>query len=189
MATLGSKLLVKEMEWNANMTEQSHLGAALIAKPYRLLGEMDKLFSAQNYYSDNPMSSLLMGHPKTEETIGNTEWEWELKGANTRPLVVVENVEIASNTTPGKWRKLFKIKLDENWYLPGDVISPGTSNKKYQVRIQHQGVKHGDGTVYTVRMNSDDPQAFMPQKYLKPGQQWGKLFSQYEEASEQSGST
>jgi hypothetical protein len=38
-------------------------------------------------------------------------------------------------------------------------------------------------------MNSDDPQAFMPVKYLKPGQQWGKLFSQYEEAAEQSGST
>ena len=98
MATLGSKLLVKEMEWNANMTEQSHLGAALIAKPHRIMGEMDKLFSAQNYYSDNPMSSLLMGNSKTEETIGNTEWEWELKGANTRPLVVVENVENAENS-------------------------------------------------------------------------------------------
>ena len=189
MATLGSKLLVKEMEWNANMTEQSHLGAALIAKPHRIMGEMDKLFSAQNYYSDNPMSSLLMGNSKTEETIGNTEWEWELKGANTRPLVVVENVEAVGNLTPGKFKKTFKIKLDENWYLPGDVIMPGTSNKKYQVRIQNQGVKHGDGTVYTVRMNSDDPQAFMPVKYLKPGQQWGKLFSQYEEAAEQSGST
>jgi len=188
MATLGSRLLVKEMEWNANMTEQSHLGAALIAKPHRILGEMDKLFSAQNYYSDNPMSSLLMGSSRTEETIGNTEWEWELKGANTRPLVVVEDVE-SGNSTPGKYKKIFKIKLDEPWYLPGDVISPGTSNKKYQVRIQNQGVKDGDGTIYFVRMNSDDPQAYMPSKYLKPGQQWGKLFSQYEEASEQSGST
>ena len=108
MATLGSRLLVKEMEWNANMTEQSHLGAALIAKPHRILGEMDKLFSAQNYYSDNPISSLLMGNSKTEETIGNTEWEWELKGANTRPLVVVENVEDAGNLTPGKFKKTFK---------------------------------------------------------------------------------
>ena len=108
MATLGSRLLVKEMEWNANMTEQSHLGAALIAKPHRIMGEMDKLFSAQNYYSDNPMSSLLMGNSKTEETIGNTEWEWELKGANTRPLVVVENVEAEGNNTPGKFKKTFK---------------------------------------------------------------------------------
>ena len=189
MATLGNKLIIKEMEWNANMTEQSHLGKALLAKPHRLVGEMDKLFSAQNYYSDNPISSTLMGSPRTEETIAATEWEWELKGANTRPLVVIANVEPTTNVTPGKFRKTFKIKLDENWYLPGDVIFPGTSNKKYQVRIQNQGQKQGDGTVYTVRMNSDDPQAFMPVKYLKPGQQWGKLFSQYEEAAEQSGST
>lgn len=189
MATLGSKLLIKEMEWNANMTEQSHLGRALIAKPQRLIGEMDKLFSAQNYYSDNPISSLLMGNPLTEQTLDSTEWEWEMKGANTRPLVVVENMELDSNTTPGKFKKTFKVKLDENWYLPGDVIFPGTSNKKFQARIQFQGQKHGDGTVYTLRMNSDDPQAFMPQKYLRPGQQWSKLFSQYEEAAEQSGST
>lgn len=189
MATLGSKLIIKEMEWNANMTEQSHLGAALIAKPHKMTGTMDRLFSSENYYSDNPISSLLMGNSRTEETIGQTSWEWELKGANTRPLVVVQNVEPTSNLTPGKFKKTFKIKLDENWYLPGDVISPGTSNKKFQVRIQLQGQKHGDGTVYTVRMNSDDPQAFMPLKYLTPGQQWGKLFSQYEEAAEQSGST
>jgi hypothetical protein len=189
MATLGNKLLIKEMEWNANMTEQSHLGAALIAKPHRLVGEMDKLFSSGNYYSDNPMSSLLMGASTTEENIAGTEWEWELKGANTRPLVVVQNIEPTTNTTPGKFRKTFKIKLDENWFLPGDVLSPGTSDKRFQVRVQLQGQKHGDGTVYTVRMNSDDPQAFMPVKYLMPGQQWGKLFSQYEEAAEQSGST
>lgn len=189
MATLGSKLLTKEMTWAANMTEQNHLGKALITKPARLIGEMDKLFSSENYYSDNPLSSLLMGNSKTEETITSTEWEWDLKGANTRPLIVVENVEPESNTTPGKFKKTFKLKLDENWYLPGDVLSPGTSNKKFQVRIQQQGTKHGDGTVYIVRMNSDDPQAFMPVKYLKPGQQWGKLFSQYEEAAEQSGST
>lgn len=189
MATLGNKLIIKEMEWNANMTEQSHLGRALLAKPHRLVGEMDKLFSAQNYYSDNPISSTLMGSPRTEETIAATEWEWDLKGANTRPLVVISNVEPTTNVTPGKFRATFKIKLDENWYLPGDVIFPGTSNKKYQARIQNQGQKSGDGTIYTVRMNSDDPQAFMPLKYLKPGQQWGKLFSQYEEAAEQSGST
>jgi hypothetical protein len=189
MASLGSKLIIKEMEWQANMTEQNHLGKALLIKPARLSGEMDKLFSAQNYYSDNPLSSTLMGSPKTEETITSTAWEWELKGANTRPLVVVENLEPTSNATPGKFRKTFRLKLDENWYLPGDVLSPGTSDKKYQVRVQNQVQKHGDGWVYVVRVNSDDPQAFIPTKYLKPGQQWGKLFSQYEEAAEQSGST
>lgn len=187
MATLGNKLQIKEMEWNANMTEQSHLGRALMAKPHRMVGTMDKLFSAQNYYSDNPLTSMLTASGMGEETITSTEWEWELKSANTRPLVVVEDV--TNTDTPGKYKQPFRIKLDENWYLPGDVIFPGTSNKKYQVRVQQQHIPDGDGFIYTVRMVSDDPNDFIPKKYLQAGQQWGKLFSQYEEAAEQSGST
>lgn len=189
MATLGSKLVTKEMEWNANMTEQSHLGAALIAKPHKFQEKMDQLFSAQNYYSDNPLSSMLMGNKKTEETIATTSWEWDLKGANTRPLVVLENVEPVSNTTLGKFRRNFRIKLDENWYVAGDVISPGTSNKRFQCRIVDEPTRHGDGWIYTVRLMNDDGQAFVPQKYLRPGVQWAKLYSLYEEAAEQSGST
>ena len=58
MATLGSKLKTKQMPWHANMTELNHLGAALIAKPTVFEGKMNQLFSAQNYYSDNPLSSI-----------------------------------------------------------------------------------------------------------------------------------
>lgn len=189
MATLGSKLITQEMEWHANMTEQNHLGRALIAKPQQLAEKMDQLFSAQNYYSDNPMYSMLMGVKGKEEEIEATEWEWQLKGANTRPLVVIENVEPAANATPGRFRQTFKIKLDADWYLPGDVITPGTSNKKYQCRIQDERRRHGDGFIYTVRLMSDDDNLFVPIRFLQPGQQWGKLYAQYEEAAEQSGST
>ncbi len=187
MSTLGNRLQIRQMHYNANMTEQSHLGRLLSAKPARIGGVMDTLFSATNYYSDNPMLSSLMG-TKSEEYITTTEWEWELKGANTRPLIVLENLESA-NLTPGKYRQVFKIKLDENWYLPGDVLTPGTSDKKNQVRVQQQGKSDGDGTIYFVRLNNDDPNAFLDPKFLRVGQKWGKLFSTYEEAAEQSGST
>ncbi len=189
MATLGSKLITKEMQWNANMTEQNHLGAALIAKPHKFMGTMDKLFTAQNYYSDNPMLSMLMGVKGKEETIGTTEWEWDLKGANTRPLVVVENVVPASNTQPGLYKRPFKLKLDENWFLPGDILSPGTSNKKYQVRVIEAPAKQGDGWVYSVQLMTNDDTLFMPVKYLAPNQKWAKLYSQYEEAAREGGST
>lgn len=188
MATLGSKLLTKEMQWNANMTELNHLGASLLTKPHVMQGAMNKLFSSQNYYSDNPLSSLLMGVKGREDTIGQNEWEWEMRGATTRPLISLENLDTA-NTTPGKHGRPFKIKVDENWWLPGDYIHPGTSNKKFQLRIQSQAVPHGDGYVFTVVMASGNPQDFLPAKYLAYGQQWGKLYSKYEEANEQRGST
>lgn len=188
MAKLQSKFITKQMPWHANMTELNHLGAALLTRPTVFEGRMTELFTAHRY-SDNPLTMWLSNNSATHKNINTTEWEWELKGATTRPLVTMENVEMDSNTTPGKFKTDFKMKLDEDWFIPGDIINPGTSNKKFQVRIQQQPVKHGTGYVYLVRLMSDDPQAFLPVKYLQPGTQWSKLFSQYEEAAEQSGST
>jgi hypothetical protein len=185
MAKLRNKLIVQTMPWHANMTELNHLGAALIAKPDVLEGKMTQIFTAHRY-SDNPLTTMLAG--KHEETRKSSEWEWKMRGANTRPLIVIENLE-ATNSTPGKMKTTFKLKLDEEWFIPGDILHPGSSDKRYQVRIQDGPVRHGTGFVYTVRLMSDDPNFFLPAHYLKAGQPWAKLFSQYEEAAEQSGST
>lgn len=184
MSKVLNKLIVKQMPWHANMTERNHLGAALIAKPDVFEGKMTQLFTATRY-SGNPLTAI---GAATSRTTNSTSWEWELKGATTRPLVVVEDVE-PSNTTKGKWKQSFRMKLDENWYLPGDVINPGTANKKYQVRIQEREGKRGNGTIYVVRPMSDDTNFYIPNTYFAPGTPWAKLFSQYEEAAEQSGST
>ena len=187
MATLG-KIKTKQMPWHANMTELNHLGAALHAKPVVFEGKMNQLFSAQNYYSDNPLSSIAWG-TGSEKVITGMKWEWQLKGATTKPLVVVENIEPATNTTPGKGKTTFKIKLDEDWFQAGDVISPGVSGQKYQCRIVEDPQRHGNGWVYTVRLKDDSFSAFMPIALLTPGQQFGKLWSEYEEGAVQDGST
>lgn len=186
MARLQSKLIIKQMPWHANMTEANHLGAALITKPVVFEKKMAQLFTTQRY-SDNPLTAMLSG--KSERTISSTVWEWNIKGATTRPLVQVENVEPDSNTTPGKFKTNFKLKLDEDWFIPGDILTPGSSDKKYQVRVQSQPYRHGNGFIYEVRLMSDNPQDYLPVQFLKPNTQWAKLYSQYEEAAEQSGST
>jgi hypothetical protein len=184
MALLNSKMVIKQTAYHANMTELNHLGAALIAKPTVLEGKMNTLFTSL-LYSENTLTSMLVG--KSEKTIDSTSWEWGMKGGSDRPLVIVENVEPASNTQLGRFKQLFKIKLDLDWYLPGDVISPG--DVRYQVRIQTQPSKHGNGYIYQVQLMDGDPAAFLPLQFVTAGSQWGKLYSQYEEAAEQSGST
>lgn len=179
-----SKLIVKQMPWHANMTEMNNLGAALIAKPDVFEGKMTQLFTSTRY-SDNPLTTMLSPSARTSNS---TNWEWDLKGANTRPLVIVEDL-VAGVTYPGKFKTVFNMKLDENWYLAGDIITPGAANKKYQVRIQEVVGTRGGGTIYAVRGMNDDPQFFIPKKYLVVGTPWAKLFSQYEEGAEQSGST
>lgn len=186
MATLGNKFRTQQIKRHANMTELNHLGAMLAAKPHIFEGKMNQIFSSKNYFSDNALSSVLWAGGKTEE-IGSNEWEWQMKGASERPLVILENVEPISNTAPGRGRTTFKIKLDENWYLPGDVITPG--NPRFQCRIQENVQRHGNGFVYTVRLVSDDFNAFLPVTYLQPGQKWIKLYSTYGEGDSQDGST
>lgn len=187
MARLDSRLITKRMPWHANMTEKNHLGAALIIKPHVFESKMTQLFTAQNY-SDNPLSSVLF-QAGMEETINGSEWEWDLKGANSKPLVVLENINDPAVTLPGKFKSTFLLKLDENWFKPGDILTPGTSNKKYQVRVQELPYAHGNGYAYRCRVMSDDPQAFVPIQYVQTGAQWAKLFAQYGEAGHQSGST
>src|SRR6478735_2558829 len=102
MARLTNTLITKQMPWHANMTELNHLGAALLTKPHIFEGKMTQLFTSKRY-SDNPLTALLAG--KNEKTITTTRWEWNMKAANTRPLVLMENVEPSSNTTPGKFKQ------------------------------------------------------------------------------------
>lgn len=184
---VASKLITKQMPWHANMTEMNHLGKALIAKPDKFESKIGELFTAQRY-SDNPFTAMALKEGRQENTNSST-WEWDMRAANTRPLVVLEDVELAAVTQRGKFKSTFRVKLDENWYEPGDVITPGATNKKFQCRIQEEGIPSGKGTIYVVRLMSDDPMAFVPLKYFTPGTQWGKLYSQYAEAEEQSGST
>ena len=185
MARLQSSLITKQMPWHANMTEKNHLGKALIIKPDVFEDKMTSIFTS-TYYSDNPLTSALVGSGR-KKTINGTEWEWSLKNAQSRPLIVLENILPITVTQAGKGRTNFPIKLDEDWYKAGDVIHPG--NKKMQCRIQEVKGRHGNGTVYMARLMNDSFDAFLPLQYLKPGTQWAKLFSQSEEAAEQSGST
>jgi len=192
MATLGSKLLIKQQEWTANMTESNHLGYLLQQHPSIATKTMDKIFAAENVFSDNLITSGLLGRVEIVENHPSLEWEWQMRGADTRPLMVVENVLPASMTKPGSKGQnngIFQLKLEDNWYKATDVITPGSANTKFQARVISAPIQDGDGYIYTLKMNTDDPNAFIPLKYFAPGVTWGKFFSTTGEGSKRGGST
>lgn len=186
MSKVVNRLRVQAMPWHANMTELNHLGKALLTKPEKIQPKITQLFTSYRY-SDNPLTKRLSG--LHERTLNTQEWEWELKGASTRPLICIERMESASNTTVGKFKQQFRLKLDEDWYIPGDIISPGSSDKRIQARVQQQPLKHGQGFIYTCELMTEDQQLFVPERFMEAGVPWTKLYSQYEEGAEQSGST
>ena len=185
MSQLNSRLITSRMPWHANFTEMNHLGKALMAKPHIFEKVMTRIFSSYNY-AENPFTKKLFETGRTE-TIDKDTWEWQLRGAHTRPLVILEPME--SGEQLGLGRTTFKLKFDENWWKPGDIIYPGTSDKKYQCRIQEESYKHGNGYVYVVRLMTDAFDAFLPSRYTATNTPWAKMFSQYGEGSKQSGST
>lgn len=187
MAELNSKLITSRMPWHANMTEMNHLGKALISKPHVFEKVMTRIFSSYNY-AENPLTKRLIETGKTE-TIDKDTWEWSLRGAHTRPLVILEPIEDSAITQLGLGRSIFKLKFDQPWWKAGDIIHPGTSNKKYQCRIQKEPYKHGNGYIYEVRLMDDSFAAFLPSSFSATNTQWAKLFAQYGEGSKQSGST
>lgn len=192
MATLGNKLLIKQQEWTANMTEDNHLGTLIQRHPSLAKKTMDRIFSAENIYSDNLITSGMLGRVPVVDNHPSLEWEWEMKGADTRPLIITENVLPATMTKPGSKGQnngIFKLKLEENWYKVTDVLTPGSADTKYQARVMAPPVADGDGYIYTMKMNSDDPNAFIPLKYFKPGTTWHKFFSTTGEGSQRGGST
>lgn len=187
MATLG-KLQTSQMPWHANMTEANHLGKMLQTKPHVLEGKMNQLFSAQNYYSDNPISSIALNMGATKE-IGTMSWEWQMRGASEKPLVTIAKIE--TSTTPGKFKLPYKLVLDENHFLPGDVITPGTAGQRYQSRVVSAPKRNmaTSGWEYELVLAGADELLFIPTAYLEVGQQWAKLYSTYEEGANQDGST
>lgn len=187
MNGINQDLVIRRQTWDANMTDANSLGRALMIAPEKISSVYNRIFSSKDYYSNNPLSSMLFGKAATEQYINGTDWTYNKSAAHTRPTICLENIEPVTNTQPGKLKRQFKIKLDEDFYLPGDYIHPG--NVDYQVRIVSRGVEHGNGYAYTVVMASGKLEDFMPVKYLQNGQKWGKLFAKYEEAAEQSGST
>ena len=131
---------------------------------------------------------------KDIQSLGCTIWGVDLFGRykNQTLRIYIDNKEgisiedCESGSTPGKYGAEFKIKLDEDWFKPGDVITP---DKNYLCRVQREPIADGDGFIYYVQLMGDDQDAFLDPDYTKVGVQWSKLFSVYEEGGDQSGST
>jgi hypothetical protein len=178
-----AKIKINKRPWFANDTEANHLGKAGLIAAQKMDKALSRYFNAsKNQY--NPLMAYGSMKGKTKE-ITSDEIEWSLMGASTRPLVVLEDVE-PSDMRKGIGKTPFRIKLDANWYKVGDVIAP--ADNRYLLRIQESPRPSGKGFVYTVVFHEDDPNLYLPQKFINPGSRFAKMFSIYGEGSDSSGS-
>ena len=177
----------KELSW-ANYTMENHLGYNAYIKPTQIAQDAVQFIATTKSLSKGitPLMDLTKGQGKTI-TIDTREWEWKLYGTSCRPAIVIENVEDGNETCGIQFTK-FKLKLDSDYYVIGDVLAP-RGPKQFQARIQEEPIPDGNGYIYTLALMTDDPTFYLPSKFLQPGEQWKKMFSTYSEARVGAGST
>ena len=174
MANPQSSLIIKHWDsFGGNFIDSDYLAAAYeTGKPHYLPGALMKIYSSgSQFFKVKPFLNLVgMG------TNGGTEVEteivrWRLQGAEYKCARVIENVE-ASNTTPGINNTQFRVKLDLDYYAYPDVLVP--EDNDYNIQVVDK-VSDGTGTIYTLKLITDDPTKYLDPQYLAAGREWCKV--------------
>ncbi len=172
---------------SANFTSLNHLyNRGLIQNDTTALGAIGFLSSTYSLGQGvSPLTSLAKGADQI--SINGSYFEWEFMINGYRPALVLEDVE-SGNSYKGLGKQAFKIKLDVPWYVEGDTLCP-TDAKRYNMRVFGTPVSDGSGTIYNVKLTTDDDTLYLPAEFVTAGTKFAKLASSYSEASTKGGST
>lgn len=120
-------------------------------------------------------------------TIDADEVEWSLRGDGKIETLAKENLH-PGVLHPGHNFTEFQIKLDDERFVPGEIIAPKIS-KGTPVIVKYLPVKDGVDFIYTVNLDTSDREAYFEPELLNPGLAWCKLGFAGSEASRQYGGT
>lgn len=176
MATPQSSFIIQRLpSFGGTFIDSQYLGMAYeTGKPHIFENTLTQIFSSQNDLFQGKLLTNMTGGKMNTKEIDNEVYRWTLMGAEEKFARVVENLE-SSNTTPGLNQLPFKIKLDLNYYAAPDVLF-GEDNE-YPLAIVDGPIADGTGYIYTVKLQGDNPSAFMPPALLSPGKEFSKVWT------------
>lgn len=120
-------------------------------------------------------------------TVDQENIYWKLKATGEVQALALENLN-PGVVSPGIQGTEFPIKLDVEWFVPGDVLCTDIA-KSHQVIVQgSEPVGDGIGFIYNVVYAGNLEDSFPPE-LLEAGLNWIKIDSVYGEGSEAYGST
>lgn len=177
MAQTIPQFVIKKHEgFGGNFVDSQYLGAlGETGKPEVLNHTMQKIFSAQNrFFTGKPFTALTGGKGASgRKEISTESFRWYLQGAEEKLARIVEPID--NGATPGINLMPFKIKLDLDFFAEPDVLM--LEDASFPIEIVGDGIKDGLGTIYTVRLQGDDPTVFVPPHLLLPGKEVSKVWT------------
>lgn len=177
MANAKSNLIIKHLEgFGGNFLDSQYLGAAYeTGKPVVFMQTLAKVFSSQDrFFTGKPLIGMTGAKSYGTKEIDNEIFRWYLQGAEEKFARIIEVLD-AGNTTPGLNNTTFRIKLDLDYYHNPDVLLPEDPN--YPMAIVDGPIQDGVGYVYVVRLQGDDPTAFVPPSLLEVGKEFSKAWT------------
>lgn len=100
---------------------------------------------------------------------------------------IVEDI-LGTNQTPGRGREEFSIVLSTNGFTQHDIL---TYDRFHGVEVYVTSTEvtpYGSGYLYTVKGTSEDPESFVPRRFLQADTEWFKITNFKTERSTQNSS-
>jgi hypothetical protein len=168
------------------LTTENHLGAIWQQAPQKV---SDMITTIQQNYFGNNIDSVLSRFPVLEmEDDRDFTWELQSQGLDNIPIVEarIDGTPITPADTPGKNFTTFELVFDKNWFSDTERIV-GELNEIYPILIVDEPVKEGSLWVYTVRMDTGDPDMFLPYEEAVSGKRFSGEFAPVERTMSRKG--
>ncbi len=172
-------------EWKG-LTTENHLGALWAQSPQKV---SDMIMQIQQNYFGNNIDSVLASFPTLEfDDDRDFTWDLQSQGLDNIPLVEarIDGTPVTAVDEPGKNFTTFELVFDKLWFSDTERIV-GELNEIYPILIVDEPTKEGTRFVYTVRMDTGNPDLFMPYEELVAGKRFSGEFSPVERTMSRKG--
>ena len=168
--TLGGRVQLQEYQgFGGKNFDSVHLAKFFnYDAPHNFGVMVSKIFSSSNMFGYKPMTALTEASGNYKEIVGST-YKWTLFGDDYRINRVIKFLE-TGNPRPGINGQEFKIGLAEGWYEEPHVIMG--ENNNYLCEIVGKPINRGNYFEYTLRLQTSDPNMFLPVDELYEGREW-----------------
>lgn len=176
MATTKSQFIIKHYDgMGGNFIDSQYLGNSYeTGRPHVFENTLTKIYSSRSrFFTGKLLLNMTGGKGYGVKEIDTETYRWKLQGAEYKCARSMENIEVG-NPTPGINNTSFKLKLDLDYYANPDVIFPEDNDFPLEII---DSMQDGSGTIYTVRIQGDDPAVFLPPYLLEPGREFDKVWT------------
>jgi hypothetical protein len=186
MATRLSPLQMTDATTWKGLTTENHLGAIWQQAPQKV---SDMIMNVQQNYFGNNIDSVLAQFPTLEfEDDRDFTWDLQSQGLDNIELVEarIDGTAVTAADQTGRNFTTFELVFPKNWFSDTERIV-GELNEIYPILIVAEPVQEGVNFVYTCRMDSGDPNMFMPFEELAAGKRFSGEFSPVERTMSRKG--